>query len=449
MRIRGNLGLAIASLLLSGSVLAGGPGSRYLQMTSDRYVPPGTAELLTTSIQLPVGGWVYVQSDGRFNPWGAALASTYITIDGVKATNDSVIDWRQSTSGQQHSFNVIGAKYLAAGSHTVSLYGVSTGAPTYFGSGSNLSVLVTGATAVTSNRTGADSAPLNFNTVGTPEGGALQGDDWAPMVSVYAGNSDGPIVAMASGRSYKYAADGDAMLGIFLNAQEPGIDSMTWSINDIWNGAETQAPMFSQALFSAPPSNSIVTYAASESPYWQPQDLNTNNVSYKVGSGSALVTLANGFQVVGRGLNPQFDYGTAGPYKRYAYVCVGSSQGWPGCTPTGTEAVIGRGQFCIPAGHNGTVLFSTKTRIQGASEDPGGTVRLYLKLNGVPVGSTGVQQLGPPPRAISTRTISASYLSAEGGALAPGCHTVEAVALVEGTFKHLSMNADMPIVWFD
>lgn len=439
----------ILLLLVSSSAFAGGPGSRYLQMSGDRKVNPGAIQLLSTTIQLPVASWVYVQSDGRYYPGGKSLANAYITIDGGIVSNDSVIDWRQSNAMQQHSFNVIGAKYLSAGTHTVTLHGVAESAPAYFGGGTNLSVLVTGAASVTNSSLPADTGQLNFNTVGSAEGTPLQSDDRQILLSVNAANQEGPVVAVASGRSYVYGAYGDAMVGILLNGSEAGIDSMTWSINDLYSGAETQAPLYSQALFTSPPVLSSVQFVASESPYYQPQDPHTNGVKYKVGANSRLITLANGLQVYGKGLNPNFDYAAAGPYRRYAYVCIGTNGFNPSCPPSGTEVVLGQGQVCVPSGHNGAVLFSTKSRVQGDTNDAGGTVYLYLKLDGKQVGSFGVQQLGPKPNAVSTRTVTASYLAAESEALQPGCHTIEAVARADGDFRNMSLNADMPLVWFD
>ncbi|HDS1626016.1 TPA: hypothetical protein QEL29_004408, partial [Stenotrophomonas maltophilia] len=192
-----------------------------------------------------------------------------------------------------------------------------------------------------------------------------------------------------------------------------------------------------------------VSFVASESPYYQPQDANTNNVKYKFGANSRLVTLSNGFGVVGKGLNPGFNYAAAGPYRRFAYVCVGTNGFAPGCPSAGSQVVIGEGQVCIPQGHNGVVLFSTKSRVQGDPNDGGGSVFLFLKIDGQQVGSLGTQQLGSRPDSVSTRTISASYLSAGSSALGTGCHTVQAVAQVLGDFRHMSLNADMPLVWFD
>lgn len=102
-----------------------------------------------------------------------------------------------------------------------------------------------------------------------------------------------------------------------------------------------------------------------------------------------------------------------------------------------------------PPSHNGVVMFSAKTRIQADPADIGGTVYLYIRINGQRVGSLAVQELGNTPNTVSTRTLSSSYLSAAPGSLAAGCHTVEAVGVAQGDFRHLMMDADLPLVWFD
>lgn len=427
-----------------------GTTSKYLQLTADQQVAANTVvPLLTTTVQLPSAGWVYVQSDGRYFPNGAASANTYITINGQQVSNDSYIDWTQSNAKQQHSFNVIGARNLAAGSYTVTLYARAGQAPVYFGGSTNLSVMTSAASKVSNTGLAADSPVLNFDTVGTAEGSPLDANDRSTLVSSVVGNTSGPIVALASGRAYVSGNYGDAMLGIFLNNQEPNIDSMTWSINDLYTGAENQAPLYSQALFAAPPAQSTVQFIATESPYWSPQDPQTNNVKYKFGAGSRLITLNGGMSVVGKGLTPGFNYTGSGQNRRFAYVCVAATQPWPGCPATGTEVVLGTGRVCIPSGHNGVVLFSTKSRMQGDSDDTGGTIFLYLKVNGQVKGSLGVQQFGPAPNGVSVRTITSSYMAAGAQALPVGCHTVQAVARGQGDFKHLVMNADMPLLWFD
>ena len=104
------VGLAVALAL--GQASAATPGSRYLQLAADQRVQPGTATLLSSTIDLSAPGWVYVQSDGRYFPGGSSAANAYITINGEVVSNDSYIDWRQSTSAQQHSFNAVSYTHL-------------------------------------------------------------------------------------------------------------------------------------------------------------------------------------------------------------------------------------------------------------------------------------------------------------------------------------------------
>lgn len=106
-------------------------------------------------------------------------------------------------------------------------------------------------------------------------------------------------------------------------------------------------------------------------------------------------------------------------------------------------------QVCIPAGHNGTVFVSAKSRIQGDPADHGGTVLLQINIDGNPVGLTGVQQLGDQPDSVSTRSVSASYLATGAIALSFGCCTARVVAKAFGDIRNLGMNADMPLLWFD
>lgn len=56
------------------------------------------------------------------------------------------------------------------------------------------------------------------------------------------------------------------------------------------------------------------------------------------------------------------------------------------------------------------------------------------------------------PQGASSRTLTASYLSADGPAsvrLAPGQHTVQVVAMATGSFQHLSATKDLPLIYFD
>lgn len=434
---------ALLLLALSGEAISAQAGSGYIELPNDVLVGGSNVQVLSQNVTLNSSGWLYVQSDGRIYPNGPAMISLAVFVNGQKVSNDAVQDWRGSTNPQQRTYNVTGAVFLPAGVHTVVLRATSTNAAAYVGGRTNLSALATAATSVSVGSLASDTQQFNFNTVGIAEGTPYPASATASVVQSSIASPGGPVVAMAAGRAYVFGGYGDPMIGIYANGVEPPVSSMTWSINDMFTGAELQAPMFSQALFDLPAGNVVTSLRASESPY---NNGLTNGVKYKLGANTKLVTMAGGFQVVGRGLNAN-----AGLYtspQRYAYVCIASSGSNPACPPTGTEVVLGEGFVDVPVGHNGVVMFSAKNRVQGDSADPGGTVEMYLKLNGAVVGSWGVQQLASPD-SVSTRTISASYLATGANALPPGRHLVQVVARASGSYNNLSFSAHLPVMWFD
>lgn len=440
-----------AALLALLPPAAAAQASRHLALPGDRVVQPGRAvELLSATIDLEHAGWAYLHADGGLAPAGEAIANAWISVDGRRVSNESVVDWRGSRAPNRHAFNAIAAVRLPAGRSRVALHARTADGAARVTAGSSLSVLTDAARHAASAFLDAPSPWLAFDTRDTPEGRPLPaGRGWTPVLSVAAGNDGGPVVAMASGRAWMSNQPGDAMWGIFLNGREPPLHSATWSINDLFEGAEVQAPMFMQALFPSPPRRSSVQLVASESPYYQPRMASTNGVRYRVGASTGLVTLSGGMRVVGRGYAPAWDYVTRGRYRRYAYVCIGTNGFRPGkCPPTGTPVVLARGRACIPPGHDGEVLFASRTRIQGDDHDAGGTVSLSLRVAGREV-ARNAQTLGPRPDAVSTRTIGTSWLSAGAEALAEGCHVVEAIGEATGDFRNVSLNADLPLIWFD
>lgn len=428
---------------------AAGPESRHLVLQADRAIAGAMTEILSTTVRTLRPGWVYLQSDGSYSPTTAAFARVHITVDGRRVSNDSVIDWRGSTAPNRHPFNAIAAVRLPAGSARIALQAGSTDTVAIH-AGTSLSVMTDAATRATSTRLDRATATLGFDTRQTPEGRALPAHGRQPVLSARAGNTRGPVVAMASGDSEIAGSPGDAMWGLFLNGREARLHSATWSINDLFTGAEVRAPMFVQGLFPSPPHDSLVQLVASESPYYQPRMASTNQVRYRIGAHTTLVTLSGGMRVAGRGLAPRHDYVTRGHLRRFAYTCIGTNgHRLPEkCPPTGTGVVLGRGRACVPAGHNGVVMVSAKSRIQGDDADGGGSVSLRIRIDGRDV-ATNTQTLGPRPHAVSTRTIGASYLATGDAALAPGCHVVEALGQAQGDFRNISLNVDLPVLWFD
>ncbi|MGH8030942.1 MAG: hypothetical protein ACREO8_00890, partial [Luteimonas sp.] len=382
-------------------------------------------------------------------PQGSARAETFITIDNVRVSNASAIEWRDSKARNPHTFNVIGVRRLAAGRHRVVLHASVEGASVTIGRGANLSVLASSATSIAMARLRRDSDTLDLDTRDTPEKTPLPRRGVRTVLSTVPGTARGPIVAMASGSSRENTGPGDAMWGLYLDGREPGIRAMTWSINDLWAGAETLAPMFSQALFVAAPPRAGVQLVATESPYYQPAMASTNGVRFRVAADTMLIALRGGMTVQGAAYSPTFDYAGRGRLLRYAYICIGSNGFKPSCPRSGSDVVVADGEVCIPKGHNGVVMFAAKSRVQGDDHDAGGTVTLRIRIDGKEVGSTGLQRLGPHPHVVSTRTTGASYLAAGRQALKPGCHSVQTVGRATGDFRNLAMNADLPLLWFD
>lgn len=444
--------IGASALCAAFAAVAASPDSRYLQLSKERTIEAGApVELLSMRIRVREAGWLYVQSDGVYAPAGQTIANAYISVDGKPVSNDSVTDWRGSRAPQPHAFNAIGAVRVQAGTVQVVLHGRSAGGAARFRAGSNLSAMLQPAREVLVSRLDVPSPWLDFDTRDTPEGTPLPGIGRKNVLSHRAGVSGGEIVALASGRSYVANSPGDAMWGIFLDGREPPIWRMTWSINDLFpQGAETQAAMFSQALFEVPRGGGEVALVASESPYYRPRMASTNAVEYRVGRGARLITLSGGMRVLGSARAARRHYKAEGINSRYSYICLGTNGFNPKkCPPAGAPVVLGEARVCIPPGHNGVVLLSSKTRIQGDQHDPGGDVTLRLRIDGKYVGSTGYQSLGPLPHSVSTRTLSASYLAAGESALKPGCHDVESVGFAKGDFRNISMNPDMPLLWFD
>ncbi|RKP43975.1 hypothetical protein [Trinickia fusca] len=397
------------------------------------------ATILTTTVTLPTASYVYVQSDGRVFPAGAAIAALSIWADGGEISNDSVIDWSKTTNAQQHSYNVIGATYLAAGTHVLRVNASTlNGASFVVGAGSNLSVMTSPADTVMVSRVAQDTAPLSFATAGLKRGSPLPHQ---PLVSQMINTGGRATVALASGRAFLGGAPGDPLTAIYLNGQEPANNVGTWADNDTWKGAENQSPFFNHAFYAQPGNQATVSWDASALPYCEDDSCSglVNIVNYKVGAGSTLVTLS-GMTVAGSAPTAY----TA--YNRTNYIDIGSSSGVP---PTGTNVVLAQADIVIPQGHNGVVLFTGKSRVQGDGADAGGTVSMWLAIDGVQRGSTGIQQLRLPD-CVSTRTIGTSYLSAAPGErLAPGTHHVTLYGRADGSFKHMSMTRDLPLLWFD
>lgn len=93
-------------------------------------------------------------------------------------------------------------------------------------------------------------------------------------------------------------------------------------------------------------------------------------------------------------------------------------------------------------------MFTAKSTQNADQVDPGGTIKLWLTIDGKPRGSVGIQELRSP-FSVSGRTISASYLAAGKHRLRPGRHVVRVYGRADGSFWHVNLSRILPLVWFD
>jgi hypothetical protein len=408
--------------------------------------------LLHSRLVLARSDSVLVESDGTFAPLEQnAAASVFIEIDGRRVTNESAIDWRQGTAAVRHTFEAVGASRLSSGAHRIKLVAKPIAGAFTVSKSSNLSIFVHPAKRVRAAKLEKTAGPFAFTTDGRG-GGALPTPHDA--LRTIAMDTRGPTVALAAASTQTAAHKGDAMLGIYVDHRHPGNASSLWSVNDMCTCAEVQAPLFTQALLSKGRPRSRISLDATEFPWNAPgfPPQGEDPVSYLVRPSARLVVLRGGMRVVGRGDSIRRGI----PRLRgsvWDWICVASSSrggqsGYIGCPSVGSRVPLSSATFRVPTRHPGVVMFAAKSRVQGGRSDAGGTVKLWLEVDGVRRGSTGIQELSAPS-SVSQRTISASYLAAGSHRLRPGRHTVEVYARIDGSFAHLALARDLPLVWFD
>ena len=386
-----------------------------------------------------------IVSDGVVAPDGGKRIAIYLTLDGAKISNESIIDWRDSKSPVPHSFRVIAALNVPGGAHSVSVIAKAEG-HFHIVRSSSLAVMTHPAVQALSMLSGAMTDPVNAMPLTREQGDVPQTLTCVATLELKA--SDGPIIMLAAGSS-EHAQDyeksyGDAMWAFKVDGRELSPNEGNYSVNDLYSGAEIEAPMFIHGVvINSGEGRRTVCLGATSQPW--PSALGPNKVRYRVAPRTALVVLNRGIKLYGGVSNYLAKYDHE---KRFAFQCVGSSEGWRGCPAVNSDVTIAAGRITIPKDHNGIVFVSAITRVQGDHKDVGGMVSLWITVDGVWKGAVAQQGLAFPSSE-STRTVSASVLTSGADALAPGDHEVALHARAEGKFKHLSVTKDLPLIWFD
>jgi hypothetical protein len=305
--------------------------SRYLALAADKLIT-ARGPVLTATIDLPAGAWVYLQSDGVYHPDVKGVASMSLSVDSATVGSSATIDWTRSTNAVEHSFEVIGAVKLVAGVHTIALNANPISGSFRVGASSNLCVMVDPAPVVSTQTLTADRGPFDFTTLNIQPGTPVP---HTPLLSENVAASGQQIIALAAGRVYEVGQEGgDPMLGIYLDGKNPGNAKAVWTVNDMWSGAEQQAPVFTHAFLSAiSPGAHIVSLDAAEFPW--PSLMREDPAVYKVGAGTTLIVLQGQMPVAGSTPRSDlFDY--AGDW--FAIGGTTPEETW--CSPARTSSFL-------------------------------------------------------------------------------------------------------------
>lgn len=438
----------------------------YFEQTSVDTIISGTSDhvVLQKTITVTEMSKLLVISDGRFDPLNGPAGFLRIKINGDDQYSSYAIhDWSTGTSGLsgQHSFNVMAYREVPAGSYTISL--VASAHPSNdgdfrVGSLSSMSIMLDPSMKIVNSSFRGETGNIDVTTYDPPTVDINEGDADRPYVEVLSNDitntvsSQSNVLSFVTGRAFlSCPGEGDALWGFWADNMCQATSEASWGVNDLYSGAETQSNMYAHSIYSLSHLESLnIKFGASELAFGtdqanSPSGSHENDVCYKVGDAN-LLTMLNDNISGGVGGNSTF-------CSTYVWKCVATTIGHPGCPSANTDVTLGSQIINIPTDHSGVMFFSAKTRIQGGSEDDEDmVVSLGIKIDGVRVGSVGVQQLYTPNTA-SSRSLSASYLSAVGSnsaPLSPGQHTIEAYINVATTGAgHPSVPEEVVLTYFD
>ncbi|MCB1627067.1 MAG: hypothetical protein KDI48_05010 [Xanthomonadales bacterium] len=443
--------------------------SRFVRLANDRQID-GTSAVVVLShgFTLSSAAPVLIVADGRYFPLDAPAGSIRIRINGDEsASSVPITDWGSSQRPMMHAFNVLASATLPAGNHLVEL--VASAHPSrpgrfMVGAGSGMSVLVQPYSHLTVSGFDAASPIIDVTTYDPANGiDVIEGALDRPFLNLLqhrVGNRSGrPVwsVGMVSGRGFNACNNGidngfgDALLGLFGNGICQGTENAAWSVNDLHPDAELQGAMMAHSVHALQPGEDLdLVLAGSELAFGSDQGgsssgAHENGVCWAMGN--VRMISATGGTVAGRA--------PTGPNRlcsTYTWRCVATTLDSAGCPQAGTDVVLSSAQINIPSGHDGIVLFNARTRIQADNGDEFATAALGIRINGVPRGAVGTQQLANGA-AEASRTLSASVLTTPGdggGVLTPGVHLVEVTLRISGTrLQFPSAPEDLALSWID
>ncbi len=432
------------SLFFFNFLSAGDIASSFTKINNDVIINRSAPiTIISKKINLSKIQNVLVVADGSFLPYiKQGKGQVIIKVDGKTSTsNRSIIDWRNAKVHLPHAFNCISAIKLNKGTHVIKLIAfVDIETPnTNFkiGKGSGMSILVDAAPNMILSSPEDPSQIINLDT--SKKGGLSPLPEVNVMTNkINVGSNPVSVVSLASGTSRRECGDGDALWGIFLNKEDCINNGKSqWSVQDLLAEAEIEAPMFLHSYHTLVGDNDISLKASELSfTYFE------NAVCYKINKDSKLVSLYgmkfSGKAEIRNTYCNREEWGFFGSTSKNAKYYREIGVPYPVLTK----------EINIPDDHNGIVLFLAKFRLQAGPNNDEGEASLWINIDGTDIGTISFQGF-KKPHSDSSRTISASYLSAGDKRLAPGKHTVTVYLKSEGRFEQIANSFDLPLVYFD
>jgi hypothetical protein len=438
----------------------------YFEQISSDMVISGTSDhvVLQKTVTVTEMSKLLIISDGRFDPINGPTGFVRIKINNDDQYSSYAIhDWSTGTTGLsgQHSFNVIAYREVPAGTYTVSL--IASAHPTNtgdfrVGSLSSMSIMLDPSMKIVESSFRGETSDIDIPTYAPPAVDVNEGDPDRPFVEVLSNDitntvsASSNVLSFVSGRAFlSCSGQGDALWGLWADNVCQDTNQASWGVNDLYSGAETQSNMYAHSIYSLSHLDSLnIKFGASELAFGtdqagSPSGSHENDVCYKAADANLFTILNNS---ISGGIG-----GNTTSCSTYTFKCVGTTIGQAGCPNANADVTLASKVITIPANHSGVLFFSAKTRIQaGSAEDDDMVVTLGIKIDGVRVGSVGVQQLYTPEIG-SSRSLSASYLSTSGtnsNVLSAGQHTIEAFINLNTTgAKFPSVPEELVLTYFD